>query len=42
MQACGFSIEADDPHFEQKKTSDFLKTIGGQNIELLESDEDNE
>jgi hypothetical protein len=36
------SIEADDPHFEQKKTSDFLKTIGGQNIELLESDEDNE
>jgi hypothetical protein len=33
------SIESLDPHFDQIKTSDFLKSIGGQNIELLETDE---
>ena len=36
------SIEADDPHFDDKKTSTFLESLGGQNIELLEAGEKNE
>jgi hypothetical protein len=34
------SILADDPHFDKKKTVDFLTSLGGQNIELLEEEEE--
>jgi len=29
------SIEASDPEFDEQKTAEFLKSIGGSNIELL-------
>ena len=36
------SIEADDPNFDEKKASAFLESLGGQNVELLEADEEDE
>ncbi len=32
------SIEANDPKFEPDSTADFLKSIGGSNVEILEED----
>jgi hypothetical protein len=34
------SIEAEDAHFDKEKTRQFLESIGGKNIEYLESDEE--
>ncbi len=34
------SVEASDAQFDEKKTMDFLKSIGGSNIELLIDQED--
>ena len=33
------SVGADDKNFDKKGTADFLKSIGGKNIEVLEGDE---
>ena len=36
------SILSDDPQFDDIKTLDLLKSLGGQNVELLEAEDENE